>query len=149
MDVGARDLDPVLQALVLGGDLRDAKQWMGLEDPQNGWGKSAKSRHGRRKPGPQPRGRKGEGAILHTLPLAMTALGVVVVWYLRHGKPEREVTRVREACPWYRHKRTASFQDMLAALRREIWLKRLSAIPGESRQRRKVAKLLQLALLAA
>lgn len=129
---------------------RDAKQHLGLEDPQNGWGRRKAGSHRRRKrPGPQPRGRRGEGATLHTLPLAFTAYAVVVIWYLQQGREHRDVRRARERMPWYKSKHSPSFNDMLVALRRETWAGRLSADPQNGRDRRKMRDWLSDALLAA
>ena len=129
---------------------RDAKQCLGLEDPQNGWGRRKKgSRSQRKRPGPQPRGRRGEIATLHTLPLAFMAYAVVVLWYLRHGRDERDVRRACKRMPWYRSKDTPSFNDMLVALRRETWAGRLSEDPQNGRDRRKIRDRLSDALLAA
>jgi len=129
---------------------RDAKQCLGLEDPQNGWGRrKARSRRRRKRPGPQPRGRRGEIATLHTFPLACTAYAVVVIWYLRHGQDERDVRRACKRMPWYRSKDTPSFNDMLVALRRETWAGRLSEDPQNGRDRRKMRRWLSDALLAA
>jgi hypothetical protein len=129
---------------------RDAKQHLGLEDPQNGWGRrKANARRRKKRPGPQPRGRRGETATLHTLPIAFTAYAVVVIWYLRHGQQERDMRRARHRMPWYRSKDTPSFNDMLVALRREIWAGRLSSDPLDTRQHRKIRDRLCDALLAA
>jgi len=129
---------------------RDAKQYLGLEDPQNGWGRREKKSPRRRKrPGPQPRGMKGETATLHTLPLAFVAYAVVIVWYLQHGHEERDVHRALIRMPWYRSKDSPSFNDMLVALRRETWAGRLSEDPLNGRDRRKIRDRLNDALLAA
>jgi hypothetical protein len=129
---------------------RDAKQSLGLEDPQNGWGRrKADSRRRRKRPGPQARGKKGEQTALHTFPLAFTAYAVVVIWYLQHGQRHREVRRARLRMPWYRSKATPSFTDMLVALRREVWAGRLSQDPQNHRARRKIWHRLSDALLAA
>ncbi len=129
---------------------RDAKQCLGLEDPQNGWGRrKAGSRRRRKRPGPQPHGRKGENATLHTFPLAFTAYAVVLIWYLRHGQDARDVRRARKRMPWYRNKGTPSFNDMLVALRRETWAGRLSEDPQNGRDRRKIREWLSDAMLAA
>ena len=60
----------------------------------------------------------------YTLMLAFTAYALVVLWYWRHGRPDEDVARVKQLAPWYRHKQAPSFADMLAALRRELWLSR-------------------------
>ena len=129
---------------------RDAKQCLGLEDPQNGWGRrKARSGRRRKRPGPQPRGRKGETATLHTFPLTFTAYAVVVIWYLQHGRDDREVRRARKRMPWYRSKAAPSFAGMLVALRRETWAGRLSEDPQDPWDRRKIRQRLSDALLAA
>ncbi|MCB9883319.1 MAG: transposase [Planctomycetes bacterium] len=109
---------------------RDAKQHLGLEDPQNGWGKAGLNRNHKKVPGPQPRGNKGEAAIRRTLPIAFTAFAVVVLWYLRHGNADRDLQRNCQSRPWYRKKARPSFLDMLIALRRATWAGRLSAHPA-------------------
>jgi len=129
---------------------RDAKQCMGLEDPQNGWGRrKAGAPRRKKKAGPQPHGSQGEIATLHTLPLAFASYAVVVIWYLRHGQRDRDVQRARLRMPWYTRKRDPSFEDMLVALRRETWAFRLSQDPRKARDRRKIRDRLAHALLAA
>jgi hypothetical protein len=129
---------------------RDAKQSLGLEDPQNGWGRRSAGRLRRRKrPGPQPLGRRGELATLHTFPLAFVTYAVVVLWYLDHGDSQADIARIRRWAPWYRNKRSPSFHDMLVALRREIWAGRLSDDPDNPRDREKTRTRLQEPLLAA
>jgi hypothetical protein len=109
---------------------RDAKQHLGLEDPQNGWWRKARRlRRRRKKPGPQPRANLGRTAVEHTVPLAFCAYGLVIAWYLRHGQPAHDVQRARKLSPWYRHKKEPSFADMLDAARREIWRARISTHP--------------------
>lgn len=122
---------------------RDAKQHLGLEDPQNGWWRRHQpERRRRKKPGPQPRGNRGRRAVEHTVPLAFCAYGLVVAWYLRHGKPERDVQRARTSSPWYRHKTDPSFADMLNAVRREICQAGILAHPALNPVRRIVQRLL-------
>lgn len=129
---------------------RDAKQHLGLEDPQNGWGRrKAGARKQKKRPGPQPRDRRGEVATLHTFPLAFTAYAVVVIWYLEHGNQGRDVRRARKRRPWYTRKKNPSFNDMLVALRRETWAGRLSEDPSNARDRRKIRDRICDALLAA
>lgn len=129
---------------------RDAKQHLGLEDPQNGWSRRKPSKRRRRKrPGPQARGRRGEKATLHTLPLVFVVYAVTVIWYLQHGNPERDVRRARIRAPWNLKKDRPSFADMLIALRREILAGRLSENPSDPRSRRKTRDHLPDALIAA
>jgi hypothetical protein len=130
--------------------LRNAKQSLGVEDPQNGWWRR---KHGRRSdsraPGPRPRGRRGEQAVRHTVPLAFVAYALVLVWYLGQGDPQREVRRTRRIAPWYRHKQHPSYADMLAALRQALWRERLSPNPPGQSDPQKLVELLPLWLLAA
>ena len=127
----------------------NAKQFMGLEDPQNGWGRRpAGSRRGRKRAGPQPRGRKGERAIRRTVPLIFCSYGLVVVWYFLHGKPQEDVSLARRLCPWYRHKVEPSFADMLAAARRVLWSDQLLAHPALRRVGPNIRQLIPEWLLA-
>lgn len=126
---------------------RDVKQWLGAEDPQNGWSRG--KRRGRKKPGPQARGERGKLAVTHTTPLAFTTYAVVVLWYMREGEAERDVRRCLMRAPWYRHKSTPAFGDMLVALRREAWATRLSVHPAIGRDPAKLRQVLPDALLAA
>jgi hypothetical protein len=122
---------------------------LGLEDPQNGWGRCRTRRRGKKKPGSKPRGNRGRTAVLHTAPLAFMAHAVVVLWFLNEGNADRTVRRVVERSPWYRRKTTPAFGDMLLALRREIWVTRLSAHHAGDRIAAKIAQLLPDVLLAA
>ena len=105
---------------------RDAKQHLGLNDPQNGWSRGKRSKP---KPGPQPRGKRGRKAAERTAPFAWVVYGIVVVWYLGENRWRRDVADRSKTFPWYRSKRSPSFEDMLAALRTEIMAHRLLARP--------------------
>jgi hypothetical protein len=128
---------------------RDVKQHLGLEDPQNGWSRRRKTSRSKKKPGPQPRGNRGSEAVLRTAPLAFTAYAVTIIWFLNEGCAKREVRRAVRRSPWYRHKATPAFADMLVAIRREIWVGRLSEHPADDRLGAKLRQLLPDALLAA
>ena len=129
---------------------RDTKQYLGLEEPQNGWGRRAQgARRRRKRPGAQPRARRGSRAVQRTVPLAFCAYGLVIAWYLRHGNVAQDVQRVRDRSPWYRHKLTPSFADMLEATRRELWTTQLRAHPALRRVPGNLASLLPEWLLAA
>jgi hypothetical protein len=109
---------------------RNTKQGMGLQDPQNGWWRRSSSEtKPRKKAGPNPRGRRGEVAINHTLALAFAAYAVVIIWYAKHGNRVMDIEEVRRDAPWYLHKSHSSVQDMIAAVRREVWAARFSAHP--------------------
>jgi len=111
---------------------RNTKQTIGLQDAQNGWWRSAAGTPKRKKrPGPNPKGTRGQPAVEHTLPFAFVAYAFVLIWYFEHGTPSRDVRRARDEAPWYGHKATPSFADMLVAFRREVWKCRLSGIAGQ------------------
>ncbi len=129
---------------------RNAKQAMGIEDPQNGgWHRKAGSARPNKRPGPNPHKTKGETAVNHTLAQAFAAYALVVIWYFRHGKPDEDVARVKKDAPWYQHKVAPSFADMLAALRRELWIERFSRDPDLKRLHEKIDDVLPHWLLAA
>jgi hypothetical protein len=110
---------------------RNIKQYLGLEDPQNGWWRR---RAGKRRditiPGPQPHKRRGELAVKHTVPFILTTYALVVLWYLANGSAQEDVERARQRAPWYLHKVEPSFSDMLAALRRHLWAEQIISKPG-------------------
>ncbi|MHC4491001.1 MAG: IS701 family transposase, partial [Planctomycetota bacterium] len=150
----ARSVEEILQTYAQRWDLevaiRNAKQMLGLEDPQNGfWRRKHGYRSDTRRPGPHPRGRRGEQAVKHTVPLVFVAYALILVWYLRQGDRTRDVATAKRAAPWYRHKREPAFADMLAALRRDLWVARLSRNPDASAHSQKLARILPLWALAA
>jgi hypothetical protein len=129
---------------------RDGKQFLGIEDPQNGWWRRPHNTSpAPKKAGPDPDPKKGHLAAERTLPLAFLTYGIVILWYYHHGNPAQDVGIARQAAPWYRHKVEPSFADMLAALRREIWLSRVSADPLLHRVRTKVIAFIPAWLWAA
>ena len=79
-----------------------------------------------------------------TLPFVFVAYGILVLWYLRHGNPAEDVARARAEAPWYHHKHDPSFEDMVAALRRELWASRFSATPILERASLKIGELREL-----
>lgn len=125
---------------------RDAKQLLGIEQPQNGWSRGKRQA---KKPGPQPRGNRGRHAVLRTAPLGWTVYALVVIWYLRQGRWQSEVRRLRDSAPWYRQKATPSFADMLDALRIEIEARRLIDDPAEKGALQKTRNRLRRHLRAA
>jgi hypothetical protein len=54
------------------------------------------------------------------VPFGLACLSLAIVWYARHGQPAHDLATHRARAPWYRHKRTVSVADMLAALRRAL-----------------------------
>ncbi len=127
---------------------RDAKQLLGLADPQNGWSRGERERESK-KPGPRPRGSRGREAVLRTVPLAWTVYALVIIWYLKAGRWESDVRRSRELAPWYVSKSIPSFADMLAALRVELIARRLIDNPLDSGALRKTRNRLYGYLSAA
>ena len=84
----------------------DAKQCLGLEDPQ----------------GQTPQ------AVRRTAPLALIVYALVLLWYadqFHHPRVVRWLPR-----PWYRTKTAPSFLDMLTALRRAGWQRYMSQPPS-------------------
>jgi hypothetical protein len=113
---------------------RNAKQFMGLEDPQNGWWRrSHKEPVAPKTPGPNPHPVKGQTTILHTFSMALTAYAIVLLWYFQHGNIEKDIDRVLAEAPWYLQKESPSFMDMIASLRREIWSCRINPTPLQNR----------------
>lgn len=110
---------------------RNAKQLLGLTDPQNGWWRNPRGkRRNHHLAGPQPHQTRGEQAVLRTTPLVLITYALVVLWYLRSGNPAADVAAARRRTPWYRHKTCPSFADMLAAVRRDILADTLFGEPG-------------------
>ncbi len=130
---------------------RNGKQALGLQDPQNGWWRrKTGSPRPKKRPGPNPRGCRGQKAVDHTLALSFAAYALVVIWYVGgNGQCDADVARARADAPWYTTKRAPSFSDMLVAIRREMWLSRFSKHPVATRVRRKICSLLPHWLLAA
>jgi hypothetical protein len=71
----------------------NAKQYLGMEDPQN----------------------RTPLAVQRTAPLALYLHTLAILWFARHGRFNADA--YRKARPWYRQKRTPSFADMLDCLR--------------------------------
>ncbi|MDI7270100.1 MAG: hypothetical protein QME96_19095, partial [Myxococcota bacterium] len=70
-------------------------------------------------------------AVLRTAPVAMLLYGLIVLWYADHGLASPAAAGPHR--PWYRHKRTASFEDMVATLRRATMLPGVSGEAGAAR----------------
>ncbi|MHC4178289.1 MAG: IS701 family transposase [Planctomycetota bacterium] len=129
---------------------RNVKQCLGVEDPQNGWWRrKAGSPRPKKVAGPNPKGRRGEKAIVHTLAVVFATYAIVVLWYFQHGERAKDIAQVKEEAPWYRHKQAPSFYDMLAGIRREIWAARFSRHPVFKRVSTKIRELLPHWLLSA
>lgn len=97
---------------------RDTKQFLRLEDPQNGFSRrKSGARRKPKRPGPQARGRKGQPAVERTVPTIFCAYALAYLWYFENGDPERDVARSRFLRPWYTTKKEPSFEDILLTLR--------------------------------
>ena len=59
-------------------------------------------------------------AVERTVPFGFLAQTITIAWYALHGDPNADLQARRRQAPWYRHKATISYSDMLAALRREL-----------------------------
>ena len=97
----------------------NCKQYLGLEDPQNGWGR-AKEKNDKKIPGPQPYGSRGKKAVERTVPFIFLVYGIVHLWYFQNGSFAEDVSDVKKRAPWYRHKKEPSFADMLRSARKHI-----------------------------
>lgn len=127
---------------------RNVKQHLGLEDPQNGWWRRpAGHRAKKKKAGPQPHKHRGKKAVERTVPFVLVTYDVVVLWYLLKGDTATDIARSRRLRPWYLHKATVSFGDMLWSLRRELWRARLFINPEKTQGREKVVDLIEGLLL--
>ena len=85
----------------------NAKQFLGLEDPQN----------------------RTPQAVRRTAPLALYLHTLVILWFAKHGRFDAEA--YRRAHPWYLQKRTPSFADMLVCLRTASMRETISRYPGQ------------------
>jgi len=59
-------------------------------------------------------------AVERTVLFGFLCQTITIAWYALHGNPDADLDARRRAAPWYRHKQTVSYADMLAALRREL-----------------------------
>ena len=59
-------------------------------------------------------------AVQRTVPFGFLTQTITIAWYALHGDPAADIRVRRAAAPWYRQKKTVSYTDMLAALRREL-----------------------------
>jgi hypothetical protein len=85
----------------------NAKQFLGLEDPQN----------------------RTPRAVQRTAPLALYLHTLVILWFAEHGRFDAQA--YRSAHPWYRQKRTPSFADMLTSLKAASLRETISQYPGQ------------------
>ena len=59
-------------------------------------------------------------AVKRTVPFGFLCQALTVTWYALNGDPTEDVRARRRHAPWYRHKRSPSYGDMLVALRRAM-----------------------------
>jgi hypothetical protein len=115
-------LTPVCRRWSLEVAIRDSKQHLHLEQIENGYVHRAKAKQkpGKKISGPQAPMELEPIASKRTVPLFMLAMGFAARWYLEHGDPKQDVRWARFLAPWWRHKTTISFGDMLQAFRRQM-----------------------------
>ena len=85
----------------------NAKQCLGLEDPQN----------------------RTPKAVQRTAPLAFYFYTLTILWFAKHG--HFNLAAYRKTHPWYRHKQTPSFADILTCLRAASLDESISDAPGK------------------
>jgi hypothetical protein len=61
-----------------------------------------------------------KGAVQRTVPFGLLCQALTVTWYAFCGRAEHDVEHRRHHAPWYRQKRSPSYQDMLCGLRRAV-----------------------------
>ena len=128
---------------------REIKQDLGFEDPRNGWWRRpAGHRDNPRRPSRRA-GDRGRKAVERTAPLAGLAYALTVRWYLEHGTPSLDIAAARRQAPWYRHKHTVSFADMLTALRKAIWREQFRRMRLPAHLRQKARRLWEITRMAA
>jgi hypothetical protein len=103
----------------------NAKQFLGLEDPQN----------------------RTPQAVRRTAPMALYLHTMVILWFAKHGR--FNASAYRRAHPWYTQKRTPSFADMLASLKNASVRESIYRYPGQKPPSAKKLRTLFQALEAA
>jgi hypothetical protein len=93
---------------------RDAKQFLGFEDPQNRASKAAQ----------------------RTAPLVLYIYDLVLLWYAQSGHSLKVDSLLQRA--WYRQKSSVSFEDILRGLRHATWQERIFGDPTLDPHTRKI-----------
>jgi hypothetical protein len=75
-----------------------------------------------------------ENAVERTVPFGLLCQTLTITWYALHGRADDDVRRRRLSAPWYQHKRSPSYHDMLASLRRELIIAQYRAVTGSTPQ---------------
>ena len=65
-------------------------------------------------------------AVERTVPFAMLAHTIIIIWYATAGHHPADIDDRRAAQPWYRTKTEPAFEDMLIKLRRTLIAARFS-----------------------
>ena len=65
-------------------------------------------------------------AVERTVPFALLAHTLIIIWYARHGHDPADIDDRRAAQPWYRTKTEPAFEDRLIKLRRTLIAARFS-----------------------
>jgi hypothetical protein len=65
-------------------------------------------------------------AVERTVPFALLTHTLVIIWYVRYGHHQADITSRRQAQPWYTAKTEPAFEDMLTKLRRTMITARIS-----------------------
>ena len=89
---------------------RECKQHLGMNDPQA----------------------RTQNAVLRMTPFCLWLNALIKYWFLRQS-PQRQEAAIHTD-PWYPHKSTISFQDMLTALRAHFWTSLFSTKSTSTRQ---------------
>ena len=92
----------------------NAKQCLGLEDPQN----------------------RTPMAVQRIAPLALYLYALVILWFAEHG--HFDLVAYRNTHPWYRQKQAPSFADMLTSLRTISLKESISDDPGSKAASKKI-----------
>jgi hypothetical protein len=78
-----------------------------------------------------------KNAVQRTVPFAFLCQTLTITWYQLHGNPNHDLHTRRLNAPWYQHKQTISYSDMLTALRRELIRAEFRAQAPQTRYRPK------------
>lgn len=81
---------------------RETKQYLGMDEPQA----------------------RKKKAVLRITPFCLWLNSVIKVWFVLEGRRNQPALPAND--PWYTHKDTISFQDMLGAIRLHFWRKYIS-----------------------
>jgi hypothetical protein len=75
-------------------------------------------------------------AVARVAPFKLLLYSIVVLWYAAHG--HGSVSATWKYRPWYRHKRSTSFADMVTTFRRALFIPEVSDRAASSPPRQKV-----------